>query len=29
MTPIYHITHMNNLPGIIAAGGLRCDGLRA
>lgn len=23
-TPIYHITHVDNLPAIIAAGGLRC-----
>jgi hypothetical protein len=25
MTPIYHITHIDNLPKIIAAGGLWCD----
>lgn len=29
MTPIYHITHMSNLPGILAANGLWCDRLRA
>lgn len=25
MPPIYHITNINNLPGIIAAGGVHCD----
>jgi hypothetical protein len=25
MTPLYHITHVNNLPGILADGGLWCD----
>ena len=25
-TPIYHITHVDNLPSILAAGGLHCDG---
>ena len=25
-TPIYHITHVGNLPGIIGAGGLQCNG---
>lgn len=25
MTPIYHITHLHNLPSIITAGGLHCD----
>lgn len=25
MTPIYHITHFDNLPGILAEGGLVCD----
>ncbi len=25
MTPIYHITHLANLPSIIADGGLHCD----
>ena len=25
MTPIYHITHVRNLPQILAEGGLRCD----
>lgn len=25
MTPIYHITHIANLPAIIAGGGLACD----
>lgn len=29
MTPIYHITHIANLTGIIADGGLWCDRLRA
>lgn len=29
MTPIYHITHVSNLPGILADGGLWCDRLRA
>lgn len=29
MTPIYHITHVANLPGILADGGLWCDRLRA
>lgn len=29
MTPIYHITHVTNLAGIIADGGLWCDRLRA
>lgn len=29
MTPIYHITHVANLVGIIADGGLWCDRLRA
>lgn len=29
MTPIYHITHVANLAGIIADGGLWCDCLRA
>jgi hypothetical protein len=29
MTAIYHITHAQNLPGIIAAGGLWCDSVRA
>jgi hypothetical protein len=29
MTPIYHITHVANLPSIIADGGLWCDRLRA
>lgn len=29
MTAIYHITHMKNLPAIIAAGGLWCDRVRA
>jgi hypothetical protein len=28
MTYIYHITHIDNLPRIITAGGLRCDRLR-
>lgn len=28
MTAIFHITHMANLPGIIAAGGLWCDAVR-
>lgn len=25
MTPIYHITHIQNLQGIISAGGIHCD----
>lgn len=29
MTAIYHITHLANLAGIIAAGGLWCDAFRA
>ena len=29
MTPIYHITHVANLAGIIADGGLWCDRLQA
>lgn len=29
MTPIYHITHVANLAGIITDGGLWCDRLRA
>jgi hypothetical protein len=29
MTPIYHITHAQNLPGIMTAGGLWCDSVRA
>lgn len=29
MTAIFHITHMANLPGIITAGGLWCDAIRA
>ncbi len=28
MTPIYHITHLHNLPSIIGAGGLYCDHTR-
>ncbi len=28
MTPIYHITHLDNLPGIITAGCLWCDAQR-
>ena len=27
-TPIYHITHVDNLPGIVQAGGLWCDAVR-
>jgi len=29
MTPIYHLTHVDNLPRIIQAGGLWCDAERA
>lgn len=29
MTDIYHITHVQNLPGVISAGGIWCDRLRA
>jgi len=29
LTPIYHITHIRNLPSIVAAGGLFCDNDRA
>lgn len=29
MTALYHITHIDNLPSIIAAGGLWCDAVRA
>jgi ssDNA thymidine ADP-ribosyltransferase, DarT len=29
VTPIYHITHLRNLPQIIASGGLYCDNGRA
>jgi hypothetical protein len=25
LTPVYHITHLSNLPGILAEGGLWCD----
>lgn len=28
MTHIFHFTHIDNLPSILAAGGLRCDRLR-
>jgi hypothetical protein len=29
MTPLYHITHISNLSGILAAGELWCDSVRA
>ncbi len=28
VTPLYHVTHIDNLPGILADGGLCCDRMR-